>query len=1145
MEPALEVTGDRTFKANRSIKREREMTATEMTATGLNKEANAPRGKAFFPLLVLGSGVALSILLHFVIKDNVEGEAQLRFERQASDAKHNIDARIRSYVDVMYGLGALFRTSDSVSRAQFHRYVSGLDLSRRFPGFQIINYAEYVPDEFKSKFEARVKRDTSLDPRGYPNFAITPAGDRDGYYVLTYLEPMKGNEASFGLDIAINPAVAKALATARDTGRLLSSGRLIRIDGPTPFLALAMRLPVYRPGLPVDTAEQRRAAYLGSIGAGFRIRDLMQGVLEENTFRYMRFRLYDAGSTLEKPSMGASHADQLLFDSNELPGASSTIPDAEHPKAFFATSLPMEVGGRIWEVRFTAKKSAIIDRTDALLPWLTLAGGLVSSLLLFLMLYSLASSRSRALQIAKVITKDLRESEASLAQAQHMARLGNWSLDLTDGTMEWSAETYRIFGFNPAFSPPPYEDFLRRIHAKDRASFNEALQETPRASQDCKIEHRITLKDGITRWVHTIAQPAQNAQQAVVRGTIMDITESKLAALRLQVEHRVAQLVASTEDPDQAMPQIIETICTGFGWECGSHWSLDKDGALLRCATSWGEKGPAIWEFLALTKKMSAPNGVDLPGRAWASRESLFVKDVASEQGFSRTAAAQQAGLHGALALPIMAGGRVFGVIELFSAEPVQPDEALSQLLKSLSAQIGQCFQRRLAEDQLRFIATHDPLTELPNRAMFNERLRHALHQGVRYNRGLAVMFIDIDRFKVVNDSLGHSAGDRLLQNCAKRLTECLRESDIVARLGGDEFVVMIENFTGPRDAIAVAQKILHDLAKPFFVDGQEFLMSASIGISTFPDDGADVETLVKNADIAMYRAKDQGRNNYQFYSAQMNKHTFERLAMESSLRRAVERSEFLLHYQPKLDLQTGAIAGVEALVRWKHPDWGMVSPAQFIPLAEETGLIVQIGEWVLKTACEQSRQWRDQGIPGVRVAVNLSARQFAHKNLLRDVAKIIAESGLTPESLELEITESMVMQNAEHARETLRNLKAMGVSLSIDDFGTGFSSLADLKRFRIDCVKIDRSFIKDIPVDADDMAITKGVIALGHSLRLKVVAEGVETKEQQEFLQANDCDEMQGFLFSKPLPAEEVTTLLKNHVQKPRLTVVDTRKTA
>jgi diguanylate cyclase (GGDEF)-like protein/PAS domain S-box-containing protein len=1148
MEPALEVTGDRIFKANRSIKREREMTATE-----ISKEANTPRGKAFFPFLVLGIGIALSILLHFVIRDNVEGEAQLRFERQASDAKHVIEARIHSYADVMYGLRALFSAS-SVSRTEFHHYVAGLDLAHRYPGFWGINYAEWIPHEAKARFEARVRKDTSLDPRGYPKFAITPPGDRPEYYVLTYLEPMAGNERLFGLDISNNPSaanprsIADALASARDSGKLASSGQLLRIkEGQKSFTGLSMRLPVYRSGMLVETVEQRRAAYLGSVGAGFRVKELMRGVLDDHALEVMRFKLYEAGPA-ESYVVGKHtvSADRLLFNSRDLfSNTADRVADTGAEDFSFKTVLPIEVGGRIWEVHFSTPTKALIDRNDAILPWLTLAGGLVSSFLLFLALYSLASSRRRAVEIASVITKDLRESEASLAQAQHMARLGNWSLDLANGTMEWSAEIYRIFGFNPAFPPPPYEDFLRHIHAKDRASFNEALQEALRASQDCKIEHRIVLKDGITRWVQTIAQPAQNAQQAVARGTVMDITESKLAALRLQVEHRVAQLVASTEDPDQAMPQIIETICTGFGWECGSHWSLDKDGALLRCSTSWGEKAPAIWEFLALTKKMSAPNGVDLPGRAWANRELLFVKDVASEQGFSRTAAAQQAGLHGALALPIIAGGRVFGVIELFSAEPVQPDEALSQLLKSLSAQIGQCFQRRLAEDQLRFIATHDPLTELPNRAMFNERLRHALHQGVRYNRGLAVMFIDIDRFKVVNDSLGHGAGDRLLQTCAKRLTECLRESDIVARLGGDEFVVMIENFTGPRDAIAVAQKILHGLAKPFFVDGQEFLMSASIGISTFPDDGADVETLVKNADIAMYRAKDQGRNNYQFYSAQMNKHTFERLAMESSLRRAVERNEFVLHYQPKLDLRTGAIAGVEALVRWKHPDWGMVSPAQFIPLAEETGLIVQIGEWVLKTACEQSRQWRDQGIPGVRVAVNLSARQFAQKSLLQDVARIIAESGLTPESLELEITESMVMQNAEHATETLQKLKAMGVSLAIDDFGTGYSSLAYLKRFPIDCIKIDRSFIKDIPVDADDMAITKGVIALGHSLRLKVVAEGVETAEQRDFLQANDCDEFQGFLFSKPLAAEEVTALLKNHSRKPNLTVVEPRKRA
>ena len=1108
------------------------------------KQAQTQRGKAFFPFIVLGIGISLSILLHFVIQDNIEGEAQLRFERQASDAKHVIEQRVRSYTDVIYGLGALFRTSEFVSRAQFHHYVTGLELERRYPGFQIINYAEYVPSNKKREFEARVRRDTSLDPSGYPSFSIKPTGDRPVYYVLTYLEPMAGNGVSFGLDMAVNPIAADALATSRDSGQLISSGRLVLVQGPNRHVGISMRLPVYRLGQLVGTVEQRRASYAGSIGAGFRVKELMKGVLSENTLQHFRFRLYDAGLLQEKSSPGAAHPDRLLFDSNDLLEAAPVALVAGDSAALFTSKLPIEVAGRVWEIHFSANQSAIVDRTDALLPWLTLAAGLISSLLLFFALHSLTSSRRRAVEIAQVITKDLRESEASLGQAQRIAQLGNWSLDSETGEMSWSAEMNRISGHAATSTAQRYETFLGNIHPKDRKVLEQALQRAVEAGQDCDIEHRIVTKSG-TRWVHTIVRRSQQGAKMLLNGTIRDINDRKLAVLRLTVEHGVTQLVAGATDPNEVMPGIIEAMCTGLNFECGSHWSLDKDGALLQSNASWGENAPGIAEFLALTRKMSVPSGVDLPGRAWAGHEPLVLTDVGSEQGFSRTTAALQAGLRGALALPIVAAGKIFGVIELFSAEAIQPDEALIQLLKSLSAQIGQSFQRRLAEDQLRFIATHDSLTDLPNRSLFNERLRHALHQSTRYTRGIAVMFIDMDRFKVVNDSLGHGAGDRLLQDSAKRLAECLRESDTVARLGGDEFVVMIENFTAPKDAIAVAQKVLASLSRPFFVDGQEFLMSASIGISTFPDDGKDAETLLKNADIAMYRAKDQGRNNYQFYSAQMNKHTFERLAMESSLRRAVERNEFLLHYQPKLDLRTGAISGVEALVRWQHPDWGMVSPAQFIPLAEETGLIVQIGEWVLKAACEQNKRWRDQGIPPLRVAVNLSARQFAQKTLLSDIAKIIAQSGLTPESLELEITESLVMTNPEHATETLHKLKAMGISLSIDDFGTGYSSLAYLKRFPIDCVKIDRSFIKDIPTEADDMAITKGVIALGHSLRLKVVAEGVETVEQQDFLRSNDCDEMQGYLFSKPLPAEGVTALLKGHSPKQNLTVVDPRKRA
>jgi diguanylate cyclase (GGDEF)-like protein len=1102
------------------------------------------------PIVALATGIVASVLLFFVVKDNVENEAQLRFERQASDAKHVIEARIKSYFDVLYGLRALFSKWDSISRAEFHQYVAALDLAHRYPGFQGLNYAEYVTHRNKAKFEARVRADRSLDPKGYPNFVIKPAGDRSEYYVLNYLEPMAANQYAFGLDIAANStianpgAVAEALASARDSGNLSSSGQLLNIGQSRALAMLAIRLPVYRPDASLETPEERRAAYLGSVGAGFRVRELVQGALDESALRHMQFRLYEAGPA--KNYLASAHTareDHLLFDSKDLSPPSSGASESKGVASFGAT-LPMTVAGRIWDVQFSAPREAFVRGADVTLPWLALVGGMLMSLLLVGMFYSLASSRGRALEMAKIITKDLRESEATLAEAQRMARLGNWSLDPIAGTMAWSEELRRIFGIGMGVPTPLFDDFLRWVHDKDRLAFGDALRQVTSSEKEHELEHRICARDGTTRWVHTIMRPAHREYSSgTIQGTMRDITDKKLASLRLQVDHGVTQLAALSKDTEEIMPKVIETVCSTFGWECGIWWRFDKEAQLLRSAMSWRADAPQVVEFLDLTSKMSVPAGIELPGRAWLQSEPLFVPDVARDQGFSRGEIARRAGLRGAVAIPVAADERFGGVIELFSSESIARDEMLAQLLNTIAAQIGHFFMRKHAEETLRFVATHDALTDLGNRAIFTEQLGRALSRVSRYGRGLAVLFVDIDRFKVVNDTLGHTAGDRMLQECARRLRDCLRGSDTVARLGGDEFVVMAEDFSGPRDAIAVAQKILASLGRPLVLEGQELIPSASIGIAIAPDDGADVEMLLKNADIAMYRAKDQGRNNYQFYSSQMNKHTFERLAMESSLRKATERGEFLLHYQPKLHLETGAISGVEALVRWRHPDLGMVSPAQFIPLAEETGLIVEIGEWVLRTACEQGRTWREAGLPPFRIAVNLSARQFAQKHLLSDVARIMDETGIPADSLEFEITESLVMQNPEHATQMLNKLRGMGITLSLDDFGTGYSSLGYLKRFPINCVKVDRSFIKDIPNDKDDMAITRGVIALGHSLRLKVVAEGVETREQQDFLHENGCDEMQGFLFSKPLIAEDVTKLLTGHTPKPRLTVVSSAR--
>jgi diguanylate cyclase (GGDEF)-like protein/PAS domain S-box-containing protein len=440
--------------------------------------------------------------------------------------------------------------------------------------------------------------------------------------------------------------------------------------------------------------------------------------------------------------------------------------------------------------------------------------------------------------------------------------------------------------------------------------------------------------------------------------------------------------------------------------------------------------------------------------------------------------------------------------------------------------------ERKLAEERIQFLANHDALTALPNRAMFSEVLSLSIQHARRYQRGFSILFIDLDRFKNINDTLGHDAGDKLLQEMGTRLTQTVRASDVVARLGGDEFVILVQETSEAKQVAAVARKILSALVKPMFIGGQECRVTASIGVCMFPSDAGDEQTLMKNADIAMYRAKEDGKNNYKFYSDEINVHSFERLAMESSLRRALERNEFFLHYQAKLDLRTQRITGVEALVRWQHPDLGMVPPAQFIPIAEETGLIVAIGKWVLNAACAQSVAWQKDGLPPVRMAVNLSARQFTDDDLLSDIADAIETSGIRAELLELELTESMVIQNPERAGKVLHALKQMGVKLAIDDFGVGYSSLANLKRFPIDTLKVDRSFIRDIPEDTEDKAITEAIIAMGKSLNLTVVAEGVETLEQQTFLKERACDEMQGYFFSKPIPGEEFAALLRTRLQ-------------
>jgi diguanylate cyclase (GGDEF)-like protein/PAS domain S-box-containing protein len=1568
--------------------------------------------------VVLSVGLLLSFAATYLASRHVENEARLKFEGTVSDWPDAIEARIRAYADILLGIRGLYFAGDAVSRAEFHGYVKSLDLHRRYPGVQVIHYGERITAAQRPAFEQEVRTDTSIDPHGYPDFTIKPPGERAEYVVVRYVEPMPGNEAALGLDLSGDAVRLAALERTRDSGLLTASGTIALANDPKRHPGFAMRLPVYRPGMPTATTAQRREAFTGVISASFVIIDLMRGLFGEPNLERVRILIHDAGYVDSQIGPEPPSLANRMFDSDRL------LSGGRIANSYgLASSASIEVGGRRWNISFTAREP-FVDPSTRWLPAMALFGGLAITLLLFGLTRSLATSGSRAIELANRITADLRTSQANLAEAQRMTQqlievlpnpvffkdtdgryigvnkaweryfgisrdqfigksvfelypenravaerldamdqvlwrspgsqtyettittpdgrrhetiyykatfsrsdgsvagligtivditerkeaearyratfesapvgimhtaidddrilhanpklcamlgytesellamttdqtlapqqrgadrpvyrekmlngeLGSYSSERKylrkDGSSLWvnrtvalardangtplyfirivediserkaATERYQstfdnapvgimhvslersILHVNPKLcqilgyeeqeligkavdevirpelrntdrhsysadmlsgkiqsysservyvrkdgSPVPInrtislvrdaegqplyfvrviEDISERkeLERRFRETFDQAAVGIVHTSYDGKYlqvnqrfcemlgyteseligreaasfthpddrergrqarqlmwegklrnfieEKRYLRKDGSVIWTNrtvSLARDASGSPMYFIRviediterkeieeryratfdnapvgimhtevntyrilsanrklaemlgytqeellamtstavlhpedrftdrskylepmrdnamqsyaserrfvrkdGSVLwvnrtvslvkdaagnplyfiriveDISERKQAERRQAMEHAITRVLADAPTLAEAIPRVIQTICETMGWHCGARWQMDKEAGLLCCRETWGIDTPEIGAFVdSIRERKVAPTpvGQGLVRRTFAAGKPVWITDIAQDEAFKRREYAEKADLHGAFGFPLLGSNEVLGVMEFFHRDVREPDEMLIQITQSIGSQIGQYMVRMQAEEAVKFVATHDSLTGLPNRVMFNQRLGHAIAQARRYARRLAVLFIDLDRFKIINDTLGHESGDVLLREVAARLTANLRSADTVARLGGDEFVVLVEE-AGDEHALAgVAQKLITALTAGFPLHGQEYHVTASIGVSTFPDDGEDVQTLLKNADIAMYRAKEHGRNAYRFYSAQMNVHSMERLTLESSLRRAIERREFTLHYQPQVHMRRGQITGMEALVRWQHPELGLVPPDRFIQIAEETGLIVPMGEWVLHTACEAQRAWEGLGILDVTVAVNLSARQFVHGDLAREVMRALERTGCPARRLELEITESMVMQSPERAVEVLNQLQEMGVGVAIDDFGIGYSSLAYLKRFPIDSLKIDRSFIMDIPGDKNDAAITQAVIAMAHSLGIKVIAEGVETRQQYNFLRKHRCDEMQGYYFSPPLPIEQATGLL------------------
>jgi diguanylate cyclase (GGDEF)-like protein/PAS domain S-box-containing protein len=671
-------------------------------------------------------------------------------------------------------------------------------------------------------------------------------------------------------------------------------------------------------------------------------------------------------------------------------------------------------------------------------------------------------------------------------------------------------------------------DVLPFMHPDHRERGVERARELPLGVLRNVFVDEVWLRcDGSPFYTEVAASKFMYMGSRAIQLVMRDVTARRMAEDLQHMQTRVLGMIAA----GTALKEILTTLCNFIESQsqrarCMMHI---VDGSVLQIATA-----PSLSQAsLAPFNDLPVTSGSHQFGSALGTNDLVNCQDIRTDALWrGQRDAAQALGIRAATSWPVRGrNSKALGTLTLLYADNVAPSTREIQLIDIAANLAGVAIENKQAEERIRHLAHYDELTGLPNRTLFNQILTHAMKTSTRAQQKLAVLFVDLDRFKNINDTLGHDAGDLALQEISSRMRGCLRESDTVARMGGDEFYILIEDLLDSEHAARIARKILVEAARPFHIQQQECRLSASIGIAIYPEDGADALTLLKNSDIAMYRAKTGSKDTYQFYSASKNIHSLGRLALESQLRRGIENHEFVLHYQPKVNLANGRITGVEALVRWMHPEQGMLAPNYFIPLAEETSLIVPLGKMILQMACEDAIAINLGCDQPIRVAVNLSARQFDDSEFLSDLQRVLSQTGLEPDLLQLEITESMVMNNPEQAVRTMTELQEMGIRLDIDDFGTGYSSLTYLKRFPVYSLKIDRSFIQDLHNGANDVAITKAIIAMGHSMGLRIVAEGVELIEQMDALRDFGCDEFQGFYFSRPVPLQDFVTLQRGQL--------------
>lgn len=1014
--------------------------------------------------LLLGTAIALlgaGASLHLAEQQGatLAEVERARFSTAANAATEAFARRIDAIVEVTFGLRNLFVVNPSLDRATFARAAQSLDLPNRYPGIKNLAFTRYVPASERTAFEARVRADTSLNPLGYPEFAIHPPGERSEYFVADYLWPMAGNERIHGLDISAQPVNLASMRYSMETGRPVASGPFDLLQESTHRTGFVIRVPVF------SREADGNGRFLGAVAATVRIHDMVKLLEGWGNLQGLVVRITDQGTTL-------SDADAAVPRPLHTPADGTARPDP-------GTVRELDVHGRRWVFEFHASAPFLSPAEQRQPLMIGIAGNFIS-VLLGVLAFLLAQARRGALDREHATADALAQSEERWRFALEGAGSGVWDWDTARDIVFYSSRWHALFGLTPVDEAARLDEWLGRVHPEHLASVLAHLDECRKHGTTPEIEFRMRHADGRWRWIlgRTLRVATDDEGSARLVGTHTDISARKATEEALRIAATAFETHEATVITDAAgvILQVNRAFSETTGYSPAE--AIGQTARLLKSGRHDESFYCAMWEELLRTGSWR--------GEIWDRRKN----------------------------------GEVYPTWLTITA--VRNDEGQVTHYVGAHTDIS---QRKAAEDEIKLLAFYDPLTRLPNRRLLLDRLHHALASSARNGQYGALLLIDLDNFKTINDTLGHDKGDLLLRQVGERLSACVRDGDTVARPGGDEFVVMLEDLgEGANEAAArcesVGQKILGVLNEPYRLNGGEQHSTPSIGITLFCGQREGVDELLRHADLAMYEAKAAGRNTVRFYDPDMQAQVSARAGLEADLRAALREGQFVLHFQPQVEC--GRIVGAEALIRWQNPQRGFVSPAEFIPLAEDTGLIVPLGRWVLDTACARLAAWAtDPALAALTLAINVSPQQFRQADFVEQVRSALTASGADPRRLKLELTERLLLGDVEGVIGRMTELQAHGIRFSLDDFGTGYSSLAYLKRLPLDQLKIDQSFVRDVLTDPNDAAIARTIVALGASLGLGVIAEGVETEAQREFLAAEQCEAWQGYLCSRPIPAE------------------------